>query len=189
MFAGGLSLSHCFMDLLYVFHCVLWFVTVSQCQCHGDACSISLSRIVAGCLSLTLLVPKSCYMSLTVSYGCWLSLTVSPVSWSYYMSLIVFHCCWLSLTVSLSSIELLHVSQFSIVADSISHSLQSHGVAACLLLCPIVAGFLSLSFLIPKSSCMSLTVSYCCWLSHCLSGLMEFLHVSHFHLWFLAASH
>ena len=45
----------------------------------------------------------------------------------------------------------------------------------------------------PCSGCMSLTVSYGCWLSiafsHCLSGPMKMLHGFHCHQWLLAVSH
>ena len=97
------------------------------------------------------------------------------------------------------------------VVYSLSLSLLFHGVATFLSLSLIVAGCLSLSFLVPWSFCMSLTVSYRCWVSltnvlsaiellhlchyllcllavfHCLSGPMELLHFPHCLLRLLAA--
>ena len=71
------------------------------------------------------------------------------------MSLTVSHCCWLSIIVFSNSMELL----------AFSHSLPlflSVSLAACHSLSPNVAGFLSLSLLVPWICFMSLTVSYCC---------------------------
>ena len=53
----------------------------------------------------------------------------------------------------------------------------------------IVAGFLSLSLLVSLSCCMSL-VSYAFWLSLTVSpSAIELLHVSHFLPWLFSVSH
>ena len=112
------------------------------------------------------------------------------------MSLTVSYSCWLSLTVSTIAMDLLHVShclfQFHgvaacrslspIVAGCLSLPLPSHGVAKCLSLllavsCCLsqlhgVAACLSPSLLVTWSFCMSLTVSYPCWLSLTISPVL-----------------
>ena len=141
------------------------------------SCCMSLTVSHGSWLSLTVsLVPLSCYMSLTVSHACWLSLTVSPMPCSGCMSL----------TVSYGCCKLLHVSPVLwsccitfIVTNGCWLSLtfsQCHGIAACLLLSPIVAvcltlslqshrfcTCLSLSLPVPWSCCMSLSFSHGCW--------------------------
>ena len=125
----------CLMKELHVSLCLLYLPAGSHCvsQCHGVAACLPLSPLVAHCLSLSLPVLRRDCMCLTVSYGCWISLTISPITWSYYMSLTVFHGCWLFLTVSLIPWS----------------CYMSH----------IVAGWLSLSLLVPYSTCVSLTFS------------------------------
>ena len=108
-------------------------------------------------------VPWSFFISLTVSIGVWVSLTVST---SAMKLLHVFHCLiWLMavsqclsrplelLYFSFSStwllavshclsgpMELLHISHCLLLLLAVSYCLsQCHGVAACLLLSPIIA--------------------------------------------------
>ena len=57
-------------ELLHVSHCLPLLLAFSHClfQFHRDSASLSLSPILAGCLSLSPLVLLSFCMSLTVSH-------------------------------------------------------------------------------------------------------------------------
>ena len=167
----SLTVSPSAKEFLYVSHCILW-VTLSLIVslCHAClslstivACSLSLSPMVAGFLSLSFPLPRSCCMSLIFSYDFWLSQAVSSspkalmaVSYSLLLLLIFFYC--------LSGLfELVHVSHCLLLLLAFSHCFsQYQGVAACLKLSPMVAGSPSLSLSVPWSCCMSLTVSHIC---------------------------
>ena len=51
-----LAVSHCLsglMELLHVSHCLLWLLAVSHCLLYGCWLSLTVSYVVAGCLSLS----------------------------------------------------------------------------------------------------------------------------------------
>ena len=109
--------------------------------------------------------------------------------------------------------ELLHAShRFSLILAVYNCLFQLYRVAACLSMSQIIAGCLSLFLPVHKSCCMSITVSYCWWLSitvsqfprscyisltfsngwllsHFLFGPIKFLHSFHSFLGLLAVSH
>ena len=108
--------------------------------------------------------------------------------------------CWLSLTAFPSSMELLFVSRCLLlflavpqcllwllaVPDCLSNPMELLHVSQCLPL--LLAVFHCLSG--PMSCCMSLTVSYGCYLSLTVSpSSIELLHLSIYLLWLLAVSH
>ena len=108
----SLIVSSSSKDLLHVSYCFLCLLAVSHClfQCHGVTCSLSISLLFAGFLSLSLPVQNSFCMSLTVSYPCWPSLTFSlssieSVHGSYCLLWLLALCNCL-----FGSMELLHIS-------------------------------------------------------------------------------
>ena len=156
-----LTVSSSSKELLHVSHCLLWLLDISHSlfYFHGVAACLSLPPNFSSCLYLSHPFPRSRCMSLTVYYGCWLSLTASSLS----MELLpVFHCLpWLLALSHCSSgpIQILQVFHCLALLLAASHCLfQSYGVAACLSLSPIVAGFLLLSLTVQLSCCMSITV-------------------------------
>ena len=136
----SLTVSPSAMELLHVFQFLISVLGFSHClfKFNVDAYSLSLSPMVACCLSLSLPAPKSFFISITVSYRCLLSITISPLPQSCCVSLNVSNSYWLS-----------------------SLSRWSHGVAACLSLSPKVAGFILLSLSALCSCSMSLSVTNC----------------------------
>ena len=120
---------------------------------HGFAACLTLSCVVAGCLSLSLPLP----------WNCWLSLTLSLLLWSCYMSLTISYCCWLSFLVFLFHVVSVCLSLSTMVSGFLSLSLGSHRVAACLSLSRSVAGCIS-----PSSQFHGFAA--CLSLSHMIAG-------------------
>ena len=118
----SLTVSSSTIELLHVSHCLLLLSAVSHSvsQFHGVSEYLSLSPMIACCLSLPLQVLWSCWRSLTLPYGCLLSLTVSS-----------------------SSKEFMHVSHYLLCLLSVSHyPFLCHGVAGGLLLSLFFSGCL-----------------------------------------------
>ena len=109
----SLTVSLSSMEVQHISHCLLCVLALSHgfFWSHGVAAYLSLSAIIAGCVSLPLSVQKSCCKFLTVSWGCWLclfqwhvvvaSLSLSLiVAGSFSLSLLMPRNFWLFLTVS-----------------------------------------------------------------------------------------